>query len=86
MSKIVNCNVPGNCTLQGYAGPVGGGRGSKAVPGTFLKAVGLVRDKAGNIAENITENLPAVAKAVALSGLIKIGKPPALPGDSKSCQ
>jgi hypothetical protein len=37
------------------------------------KAVGMVRDKVGNIIEIITENLPAVAKAVALSGLIAVG-------------
>jgi hypothetical protein len=38
MTKIVNCNVPGDSTLSGYAGPVGGGRGSKR---NFCKRVKL---------------------------------------------
>ena len=38
MTKIINCHVPGDCTLQGYAGPVGGGRGSKR---NFCKRVKL---------------------------------------------
>jgi hypothetical protein len=43
------------------------------VKGKTGKAVGFVRDAAGNIADIITENLPAVAKAVAVSGLIAVG-------------
>ena len=38
MSKIINCHVPGDCTLQGYAGPAGHGRGSKR---NFCKRVKL---------------------------------------------
>jgi hypothetical protein len=38
MTKIVNCNVPGDAVLSGYAGPVGGGRGSKR---NFCKRVKL---------------------------------------------
>ncbi|MDR1277845.1 MAG: hypothetical protein LBK02_03760 [Treponema sp.] len=84
-SAVYNCCMKNINKLKTFVGGVGekitekaGAVAAKAeyvldvVRDKAGKAVGMVRDKAGNLMEIITENLPAVVKAVALSGLIAI--------------